>query len=193
MEKVFVATGNTGKIEEMKPLFDEKGIELVQIQVDISEIQATDVEDVAERKVRDSRREALDEEIIDENDTLIVEDTGFFIEAIGGFPGAQAAVFDKTAGAGKLLNLIEDEEETEAYFKTAIGVFHDGAVEVFTGKMAGRVPREKQGESHPHLPYNSYFIPEDAENSLAEDQDLKNNEFHRTRAVRKFLGWLESL
>jgi len=57
--------------------------------------------------------------------------------------------------------------------------------------MEGTVTEEKTRESHPHLPYNSYFIPEGEEKSLAQDQDLKDGEFHRNKAVEKFLDWLE--
>ncbi|WP_414837367.1 non-canonical purine NTP pyrophosphatase [Candidatus Nanosalina sp. VS9-1] len=186
MEKVFFATSNEGKLAEMEPKFEERGLELVQVDVDVPEIDAMDVENVAEQKARDSLEASeLEDEL------LIVEDTGFYVEAIGGFPGAEAAFFADTAGAEKLLDLMRGEENRKAYFKTAIAVIEDGEVKVFTGKMEGRVPEEKTGESHPHLPYNSYFIPEGEEESLAQDQNLKDGEFHRNRAVKKFLDWLE--
>ena len=186
MEKVFFATGNEGKLAEMRPKFEERGLELEQVEVDVPEIDAMDVETVAERKARDSL-EASDIE----DELLIVEDTGFFVESIGGFPGAEAAFFAGTAGAEKVLNLLEDEDDRSAYFKTAIAVIEEDNVEIFTGKMEGRVPEKKTGESHPHLPYNSYFVPEGEEKSLAQDQNLKDGEFHRNQAVKKFLDWLE--
>ena len=187
MDNVFFATGNEGKLTEMRPRFNERNLEIVQVEVDVPEIDAMDVEDVAEQKVIDSLEASnLDDEM------LIVEDTGFFIEALNGFPGAESAFFDRTVGAKKLLKLMEDEENRKAYFKTAIGVIEKGEVEVFTGKMEGTVTRETTGESHPHLPYNSYFIPEGEEKSLAQDQNLKDGEFHRNKAVEKFLDWLEA-
>lgn len=194
MKKIFFATGNQGKLEEMNPPFKEAGYELVQVDADVPEIDAMDVEEVAERKVMDSYQEAVLSQEIGSVDYFIVEDTGFYVEAIGGFPGAEAAFFAGTAGADKLLKLMEDEENRDAYFKTAIAVYMPGKdeVNIFTGKLEGEVPEEKRGDSHPHLPYNSYFVPDHGVgDSLAENEDLKNEEMHRRKAVNKFIDWLE--
>lgn len=192
--KIFFATGNKGKIEEMTPFFQEKGLELEQVDVDVPEIDTLDVEDVSRRKVKDSSRKALEKGEIGEDDVLIVEDTGFYVESLGGFPGAEAAYFAGTAGAEKLLNLLRDEEDRSAYFKTAVAVIKDGEVNVFTGKLEGKVPEEKTGDSHDHLPYNSFFVPDEREgkDSLAENSMYESESFHRTRATFKFLEWLEN-
>jgi XTP/dITP diphosphohydrolase len=193
MKEISFATGNLGKLEEMKPPFEEKGFELKQVDVDVPEIDAMDVEEVAKQKVLDSHQKARDKGLIDESEMMIVEDTGFFVESLGGFPGAEAAFFSRTAGVDYLLPMMNSEEDRGAYFKTAIAIYlpEEDKVETFTGKMRGKVPEEKRGESHPHLPYNSYFIPEHGDGkSLAENQDLKNEEMHRRKAVNSFLDWL---
>ena len=189
--KIFFATGNQGKIEEMRPLFEERDLELVQVKADVPEIDAMDVEEVAEQKVQDSFQRAVENDEIGEDDLLIVEDTGFYVKGLNGFPGAEAAFFAGTAGAEKLFNLLEYGEDRSAYFKTAIAYMKDGETKIFTGEMHGKVPEEKRGESHPHLPYNSYFIPEDQEKSLAENSMASHEDFHRTKAVEKFLDWFE--
>jgi XTP/dITP diphosphohydrolase len=188
-DKIFLATSNQGKIQEMRPLFEDRELELVQVEADVSEIDAKDVETVAEQKLLDSREKALEKGEVEEEDILVVEDTGFYVESLDGFPGAEAAFFAGTAGAEKLLDLLEDEKGRNAYFKTAIAVFIDGDVKIFSGKMQGKVPEEKSGESHPHLPYNSFFVPEGEEESLAESSMVTDESFHRTKAVEKFLDW----
>lgn len=194
VRKVFFATGNEGKIQEMQPFFTDEEVELVQVDVDVPEIDAMDVEEVAKRKVRDSFQKALDQGEVEKEDMMIVEDTGFYVESIGGFPGAEAAYFAGTAGAEKLLNLLEDENNRSAYFKTAIAVIQEGEVEVFTGRLEGRVPEKPRGESHDHLPYNTYFVPDEREGdeSLAESSMYEDERFHRTRATLKFLDWLQT-
>lgn len=194
MKQIFFATGNEGKLEEMQPPFEEAGYELVQVDADVPEIDAMDVEEVAERKVMDSYQEAVLSQQIGSVDYFIVEDTGFYVEALGGFPGAETAFFAGTAGAEKLMDLMSDEENRDAYFKTAIAVYMPGKdeVEIFTGEMQGKVPEGKRGDSHPHLPYNSYFVPDHGDGeSLAENEELKNEEMHRRKAVNKFIDWLE--
>ena len=191
-DKVFLATGNRGKVEEMTPIFEKRDLDLVQVDADVPEIDAMDVEEVAERKSKDSYQKALETGEIEEGQMLIVEDTGFYAEGIGGFPGAESAFFARTAGAEKILNLLEENENRSAYFKTALAVIENGEIHVFTGEMTGVIPEEKTGDSHPHLPYNSFFIPDAGEGeSLAENPDLKDESFHRRKAVQKFLDWFE--
>lgn len=192
MKQISFATGNQGKLEEMKPPFEQKDLELNQIDVDVPEIDAMDVEKVAKQKVRDSFEAAVEEGLIQKDEMVIVEDTGFFIESLGGFPGAEAAFFARTAGLDYLMPMMEGENDRSAYFKTAIAIYmpEEDRVETFTGKMTGKVPENKRGEAHPHLPYNSYFIPDHGEgNSLAENENLKNQEMHRRKAVMSFLDW----
>ena len=193
MRKILFATGNQGKLEEMKPQFEQKDLELLQIDVDVPEIDAMDVEEVAEQKVIDSFEAALENDLVQKDSMIIVEDTGFFIDSLGGFPGAEAAFFARTAGVQNLLPMMDQNTDRDAYFKTAIAVYmpEENRVETFTGKMAGKVPETKRGESHPHLPYNSYFIPDHGSGkSLAENDELKNHEMHRRKAVVSFLEWL---
>lgn len=193
MKKIYFATGNEGKIEEMQPFFDEEEVELVQLDVDVPEIDKMDVEDVASKKAMDSYSKALEKDFISESDMLIVEDTGFYVESLGGFPGSEAAYFSRTAGVEKLLPLLKDEENREAYFKTAIGVVKNGEVNIFSGKLDGKVPEESRGDSHEYLPYNSFFIPEEREgnSSLAENSMYESENFHRTKATINFLNWLK--
>lgn len=188
MEKILFATGNTGKVEEMKPLFRERGFELEQVEVDIDEIDALDVEDVARRKAEDSWV------AVDGDQPVIVEDTGFFVEPLSGFPGAKAGFFDRKVGAEKLLDLIEGRSDREAYFKTAIA-FHDGdKTRIFSGKVKGHVPEEAREESPPQLPYDSFFIPRDGDSSsFAENPELKQKISHRKRATGEFLDWFEEV
>jgi len=192
MRKIYFATGNEGKIEEMKTLFEERGVEIEKVDVDVPEIDTMDVEDVARRKALDSYNKAFEKDLVGKGDMIIVEDTGFYVESLGGFPGAEAAFFSRTAGVEKLLPLLEAEEDRSAYFKTAIGVVKNGEVNTFTGKLLGKVPEESTGESHEYLPYNSFFIPDarEGEKSLAQDSMYESDEFHRTKASIKFLNWL---
>lgn len=184
MELAF-ATGNSGKVEEMKPIFKDTDYSLVQREVDIEEIDALDVEDVARRKVEDSYRE-LDEDIV------VVEDTGFYVEGLNGFPGAKAAFFEYTCGAESLLKLLEGKENRKAYFKTAVAVKTPEEVEIFTGKMTGKVPEEPRGEAVEELPYNSIIAPDHGDGeTVAENPGLKDESFHRVKATEKFLDWVK--
>jgi XTP/dITP diphosphohydrolase len=51
---------------------------------------------------------------------LIVDDTGFFIDALGGFPGPCAAYVQDTIGNEGILKLMEGVEDRSAHFETVI-------------------------------------------------------------------------
>lgn len=194
METILFATGNKGKIEEATPLFKEEGLELEQVDVDVPEIDAIDVGEVAEQKVRDSFNKAVEQGLIKGDEMMIVDDTGFYVEGLDGFPGASAAFFAKTAGVEKLLPMMDGEKERSAYFKTAVAVYfpEEDRVKTFNGKMKGKVPEEKKGEPHPHLPYSSYFIPDETEGELSLAEDRENQGTHRKKAVESFLERMNS-
>ncbi|WEL23273.1 non-canonical purine NTP pyrophosphatase [Candidatus Nanohalovita haloferacivicina] len=184
MEIIF-ATGNSGKVEEMQPIFEDTDYSLKQQPADIEEIDALDVKDVAKRKARDAA-EALEE------DFVLVEDTGFYVEGLNGFPGAKASFFDYTCGAENLLKLLDGKENRKAYFKTAVALYHEGEVEIFTGKMTGEIPEKPRGEAVEELPYNSIIVPDHGDGStLAENPELKDENFMRVEATEKFIDWLK--
>ncbi len=186
METIFFATGNAGKVGEMAPMFEEEGYELEQVEVDIQEIDALDVRKVAKRKVIDSYEQANVDGLV------IVEDTGLYVEALNGFPGAKAAFFARTVGAGGLLKLLDGETDRAAFFETAISVYDGEDVEIFAGRLPGMISTEKRGEGHPHLPYDSYFLPDHGKGeSFAEKPELKEQKSHRELSTRKFLEWLD--
>ncbi len=185
MEKIFFATGNSGKVEELQPLFEKHGFELEQVEVNVEEVQAVDAEKVARHKVVDSYRE------LDVDSPVMVDDTGFFVNALGGFPGSLAYFFSSTVGVDGLVPLMKDVDDRSAYFETAIALYDGDEVKIFTGRVDGKVPEEARGEPHPHLPYDQFFVPEHGEQTYAEDSRLKEEYSHRKRAAENLLDWLE--
>lgn len=176
--EILFATGNPGKVEEMSQFLPVK-----QVSPDIREIDAVDVEDVARQKLEDSIR------ALQTDKPVLVEDTGFYVDALDGFPGAKASFFVETAGIEGLLKLLEDDRR--AVFRTALAVRFNGEKKVFTGEVRGRVSEKPRGEPPENLPYNQVFIPEGEEKTFAEDPRLIERCSHRTRAAEKLVDWLD--
>lgn len=190
--KLYFATGNPGKVEEIRDRLDEleSDVEVEQVEVNVEEIQELEVRKVAPRKAKDSYRKAVDQGLIEEGDPLIVEDTGFFVDSLGGFPGTFAKHFSVTVGAEKLVRLLDEDQDRSATFRSAI-VYYDGeTTEMFVGEMRGRVPENPRGDAHEHLPYNSIAIPEGESETLAENPVLKDGRHHRNQAVDSFCSWI---
>lgn len=175
--KIHFATGNKNKLEEFRKELEGTGIELVQLETDIPEIDHEDVEKVAERKAVDSFLES------DIDEPVMVEDTGLYIKKLSGFPGSMAGYFFKKCGNEGVLKLMEDVGNREAFFKTAIAIYYPekDQVETFTGKCMGEIAEGILGEED--FGYDPIFIPENHNKTFAEDMDYKLKVSHRKRAI----------
>jgi len=175
----YLATGNPHKVEEIEEALAGTGVSVEQAEVDIHEIQAPDVEDVARRKVLDSY-ESLD-----------VDDTGLYVDALGGFPGSQASFFLERCGVDGLLTLMEDKDVRDAYFKTAMAI-HEPATDEFTvlvGRCDGMIPDEPRGDDG--FGYDPVFIPEGHDKTFAEDTEHKMEVSHRRQVIDALVDWVQ--
>jgi len=84
------------------------------------------------------------------------------VKSLGGFPGAEAAFFARTAGVPNLLPMMNGETDREAYFKTAIAVYmpDENRIETFTGKMTGKIPESKRRLSPASSIQQLLYIPD---------------------------------
>lgn len=94
---VIFATTNTGKAAALKTLAHGYGIEVQQIEVDLVEPQADSVMAVAHNKAQQALKLL--------GQPVVVEDSGFAIDALNGFPGAYIKYALATIGAEGLLRL----------------------------------------------------------------------------------------
>ena len=84
---MFFVTANKNKLRGFEEIL---GMKLEQIEIDLEEIQDIEVEKVVEHKALEAYEKV--------GKPVIVEDTGLYIEAWKGFPGALAKWVDKTIG-----------------------------------------------------------------------------------------------
>ena len=100
--KVLFATGNPGKLKEVQAKFANLGFEVEQLVDEYPEIQTDTLEDVVEEGLKWLyERHKL---------PIIIDDSGLFIEALGGFPGVYSAYVFKTLGCDGILKQMEGLE-----------------------------------------------------------------------------------
>jgi XTP/dITP diphosphohydrolase len=117
---------------------------------------------------------------------LIVDDTGFFIDALNGFPGPYAAYILNTIGNSGILKLMEGQKDRNARFITAIAFADKNGVRVFKGTIEGRIAHAARGERG--FGYDPIF--ETGDKTLAEiPLEEKSRISHRARALAAFLDW----
>jgi XTP/dITP diphosphohydrolase len=179
--KIYFVTGNINKIKEARIILKDLDVEIEQIKIDYPEIQGT-LEEVAEfgaKWVYNILKKPV-----------IVEDSGFFVEALNGFPGTYSRFVQETIGNEGILKLLEDKDNRNAYFKTVIGYCDENGVKLFKGIVKGRVSNEIRSKGY-GFAYDSIFIPEGEERTFAEmTTEEKSQISHRKRAFEEFKKFL---
>mgnify|MGYP003607396213 CR=1 FL=1 len=108
--KINFITSNKGKVVTLKKAFKSSGIEIdvEQQTLDIVEPQANDVATVSKNKALQAYK------IL--NEPVVVEDGGFCIDALKGFPGVYTRYILDTIGAEGLLKLMKNETNRSCKF-----------------------------------------------------------------------------
>ena len=79
MKKIIYVTGNWAKLASAKKFLEPLGFEIENVKLETTEIQADSVEEVAKYSAKEaSERLKCD---------VLKNDTGFFIDALGGLQG----------------------------------------------------------------------------------------------------------
>lgn len=188
---IFLASGNSHKIEELQQVLGDLGIELkstldVDSPMDVEENQP-DLQGNARKKAKAwYNKTGL---------PSISDDTGLEVDALDGAPGVYSARYagDNPSyddNVNKLLDELRGKSDRSAQFRTVIA-FVDGEDEhFFEGICRGRIIDEKRGDKG--FGYDPVFVPEGYEKTFAElSSEEKNKISHRGRAVQKFIEFLK--
>lgn len=173
-----VVTSNTNKAAEITAFFG-RTLEVSHIALDIPEHRSEDVGKIAGGKAKFAY------ELL--QTPLIVDDTGFSINALRGFPGPYAAYVLHTIGNNGILKLLEGVADRTARFTTAIAFADNTGIHVFTGIIDGKIttgPRGSNGFGYdPIFEYEGRTF---AEIPLIEKSMIS----HRALALASFRDWL---
>jgi len=179
-DNLVLVTQNEHKLKELRPLFKRYNVEFITTPIQKHEIRSESIEEIA-RVAAKVAHETLQRPVV-------VDDTGFFVDSLNGFPGSYAAIVLKSIGYEGILKLMTDKMERTSRFKTAVGFCDGERLEVFSGDMLGKVAHKPAGEGG--FGYDPIFVPEGFDKTYAElSLDEKIRISHRTRAFEEFLKW----
>lgn len=195
--KLIFATSNPGKIQEMKPVMEELGLEIISMgDAGITEDIVEDGETLEENALIKARYVAQKT-----GEWAFGEDAGIFIEALNGEPGIFSARWGgpEMQGMKKVdytLERMKDvpADKRQAYFQTVVAlVAPDGREWVFPGKTEGMMGTEPKGDVHAKLPYSFLFIPAGHDRTYAEMTKVEKGEIsHRGKALNKLKNFLKA-
>ncbi len=188
------ATGNANKFEEAKAYLEGNvpGLALKQLKVNLPELQADSLAEVAKFKVEGAARIC--------KGNVFVEDAGLFVPALNGFPGVFSAEVKKMLDCKGILKLMEDYTDPEkraAYFEVCTCLFlkKTGEVKAFMGRIDGTLSFEERGKQG--FGFDPIFISSEPAGNVKTFAEMeleeKNQVSHRSKSLQKLKDHLKKL
>ena len=185
IEKIIFATGNEGKMREVRMILGDLGIQVISMKVAgvTAEANGTTFEENAIIKAKEIMEKT--------GEIVLADDSGLEVDALGGEPGIYSARYMgyDTSYHIKNNSLIErlegkTGEERSARFVCAIAAcFPDGRVLTTRGTMEGQIGYEEKGENG--FGYDPvFYLPEYQCYSAELPLEEKNKLSHRGKALR---------
>jgi XTP/dITP diphosphohydrolase len=165
-----LVTGNEHKWLEAQRIV---GRSLERVALDLPEIQAPSVADVAREKARVAYAEL--------KRGLIVEDAGLELACLGGFPGPFIKYWEKLGGLVSICRALDGFWSRSATAVCVLGVASESGVRVVEGRVAGTIAPEPRGKGG--FGWDAIFIPEGDTRTFGEmSPEEKDARSHRRRA-----------
>ncbi|MCI4348358.1 MAG: non-canonical purine NTP pyrophosphatase [Thermoplasmata archaeon] len=181
MDVTFVST-NVGKFREVRTILGEYGVRVRWDRRRLPEIQADDLESVVQAKLTAARSSGR---------AVLVEDSGLFLQGLGGFPGVYSAYAYQTIGLQGILRLTRGRARN-AVFRTVAGLGRGSRRWTLFGECRGRIADRPRGSNG--FGYDPIFIPRGETRTFGQlDPAEKNQRSHRARAIRRVGRLLQTL
>lgn len=182
---VYFATHNRSKYLEASRIAEVFGIQLKQLNIEKEEIQSDSLTEIASHAALQAAKSRLHR--------VVSEDAGFFVEALGSFPGPYSAYVFRTLGTAGILKLMRGERNRNASFMAALAYCQPGKYPVcFKGVVKGVVSRRPKGTNG--FGFDPIFIPLKGDGRTFAEMSIeeKNIISHRAGAFRQFSRWFTS-
>ncbi len=190
--RLVVATGNAGKLREIRALLEPTGWEalsLAEAGIDSAEVVETGrsyLENAVAKAVAVANQSGL---------PALADDSGLEVDALGGRPGVTSAryggpLLTDHERSARLLSELEGvpASQRRARFRAVVVLALPGGQRfVREGELAGRITEAPRGENG--FGYDPVFAIADGR-TLAEIGDEKQQLSHRSRALRAMMGVL---
>ncbi len=181
--KIIIASGNKGKIKEIKKFFGDDIIAYSDL------IEPFEIEENGKTFKKNAiiKAKAIYEKL--PNNIIIADDSGISVPILGGIPGIYSARFagndatDKD-NLNKLIDTLKEKniKKTPAFYTAAIAIASPYGIFTTHGFMYGDVIDEARGDNG--FGYDPMFIPEGHTKTLGElDNEIKKDISHRTKAL----------
>ena len=189
--KVIFATGNMGKMREIRAIMSDTDAEVLSMKeadvyTDVVEDGSTFMEN-AFIKARAVAKLVKEKGI---KAAVVADDSGLVVDALNGEPGIYSARYlgedtpykIKNAKIIERLEGVEDEKRTARFVCAMAVVFPDGREDCYEATYEGRIGYEEKGPNG--FGYDPiFYLPDRGVYSAELDPDEKNRISHRGKAL----------
>lgn len=187
MKKVIFATGNQGKMKEIREILGDLDIELLSLKD-----AGIDADIVEDGKTFEENAQIKAKTICDlTGEIVLADDSGLEIDYLNKEPGIYSARYmgEDTSYHIKNEKLIErlegvpDEKRTARFVCAIAAAFPDGTMKTVRATMEGRIGYKESGENG--FGYDPiFYLPEYGCTSAELSMEEKNKISHRGKALR---------
>lgn len=190
-QEIHFATGNEAKFRSAS-LKNDTGVELVQVKLDLVEPQADSAIEAAIFKAKQAF------EILKK--PVIVEDSSFHIEGLGGFPGVYAKYVISTIGPRGILKLAEGLDIRRCGFVGALAYADEkGEIKTFEDRNAnGKLALDVDNTVHDKAWSDLWriFIPDGYDKPLSAlssgEYEERNKKWEEKSVFSQFFEWFKT-
>jgi XTP/dITP diphosphohydrolase len=150
---IYFATSNAGKVTNAQAALKPFGILVKQLKVDLVESRAEDPAEIALEKAKQAYTKY--------KKPLMVEDSGFFIEALGGFPMTHIKFSLKTMGVDGILRAMRGAKSRACEWRMTVAyVYGPGKHKTFTFVEKGVIAHKPHPVLRPMMSdYWRLYVP----------------------------------
>jgi len=193
--RVHFVTSNQNKVTEASGILSPLGFVIERLLIggqvpDLIEPQAEGIEEIAISKLEQAITLTMGTEF--ENEVLLVEDSGLFIDSLSGFPGPYSSFVHETIGLSGVLSLMSGETDRGAEFRAVAAVSFQGNILTSTGICRGVISENISGSNG--FGYDPIFIPEEGGGGTFGElgKEIKNQISHRKKVMQGLSNLLKS-
>lgn len=168
--RILLVTSSEGKAREAAGIL---GSEVERADLELPEIQAATIEDVAREKAREAFRRL--------ERACVVEDSALGFSAWGGLPGPYVKWFEKLAGLEALCRSLDGFRDRRAAATCVLAFRSETEQLTAIGRIDGSIAEKPRGNGG--FGWDAIFVPEGETRTFAEMSAAEKNAIsHRRRA-----------
>lgn len=175
MKEIYFVTSNNRKFKSLSTTLLKFGIKVKRLDVELIEPQSHDIREIAIEKARQALKKT--------GKPCVVQDSGFYVSDLHGFPGTLMKFVLQTIGINGILKLAEGNDR-ECYFKNCLAYIEPGSKEplCFENTVVGTLSEKPKGRMDKKCWTELFlvFIPNGESKSLAQMSTTEYSKWYDT-------------